>query len=77
MFDFFDEPVGARRRLLEGIEQHGIKVIVVCSQQEFSGRDRDLEAALAERFPESAKVGRFEVAVAAVRPCRVRRPLVE
>jgi hypothetical protein len=61
MFDFFDDPVGRKEAILDEIERHGIKVIVICSQQEFSGRDRDLDAALAERFPESATVGRFEV----------------
>jgi hypothetical protein len=61
MFDFFDEPTGRTEAILDGLESHGVKVIVICSQQQFSGRDRELEAALAERFPESTKVGRFEV----------------
>jgi hypothetical protein len=61
MFDFFDEPVGRKEAILDGLERHGVKVIVICAQAQFSRRDKALEAVLAERFPQSAVVGRFTV----------------
>ena len=62
LFDFFDAPEGRTQRILNAIQNHHVNVIVLASQQSFSPPIvPDLLAALKDRFPQSANVGRFEV----------------
>jgi hypothetical protein len=60
LFDFFDD-TDHRARVLQAIESHDVRVVVLNSRPAFSRRDRDLETALAERFPHTETVGRFQV----------------
>lgn len=60
LFDFFDD-TDRRTRVLRAIETHDVRVVVLSSRPQFSPRDRELERALAARFPETERVGRFEV----------------
>jgi hypothetical protein len=62
LFDFFDSPIGRTERVLATIESHQVKVAAILTQPAFSPpMANDLLAALRERFPNSAVVGKFEV----------------
>ena len=60
MFDFFDDPDGRTDRILRVIAAHQITAIAINHWAAFSGPpDPRLLAALAERYPDSANVGRY------------------
>lgn len=62
LFDFFDPPEGRSERILATLESHQVKVAAILTQPAFSPpMASDLQAALRERFPNSAKIGKFEV----------------
>ncbi len=62
LFDFFDEPGGRKDRILNAIETHQVKVVAIFLRPRFSPRlAPELAAALAERFPYSTNLGRFQV----------------
>jgi hypothetical protein len=61
LFDFFDDPVGRKERILAAIDAQDVHVVAISMEPGFTPRDRELEAALAERFPHAEIVGRFEV----------------
>jgi dolichyl-phosphate-mannose-protein mannosyltransferase len=62
LFDFFDEPVGRTPRILTTLAGARVNVAVLNRKPAFSGPPpADLLAALAERYPRSTTVGRFEV----------------
>jgi hypothetical protein len=62
LFDFFDPPAGRTERILATIESHQVKVAAILSQPAFSpAMASDLQTALRERFPNSARIGKFEV----------------
>jgi hypothetical protein len=62
LFDFLDDPAGRTERILNALEKHQVKVIAIFGKPAFSPPlAPDLRRVLAERFPESTTVGRFEV----------------
>lgn len=62
LFDFFDDPTGRNERILSAIETHQVKVVAIFSKPEFSvPLAPEIKTVLAERFPYSTTVGRFEV----------------
>ena len=62
LFDFFDPPEGRTARILATLDLHQVKVAAILTQPAFSPpMASDLQAALRERFPNSARVGKFEV----------------
>ncbi len=61
-FDYYDDPVGRTVRILNTIEQHRVKAVVLNREPSFSGDvPPDLAAALTARFPHARRVGRFDV----------------
>ena len=61
-FDFFDEPVGRTARILDALEENQVQVVALNRTPYFSGAvPPDLAAALAERYPRTVEIGRFEV----------------
>ena len=62
LFDFFDEPVGRTERIVNTIHEHGVNIIVIQNGPAFSGSiAADLRAELEREFPNTDRVGRFEV----------------
>lgn len=62
LFDFLDEPTGRSERVLHAIESHQVRVVAILTRPGFSPPlSADLVNALRERFPDSTKIGRFEV----------------
>jgi hypothetical protein len=62
LFDYFDDPDRRTTRILSAIEQNRVNVVAILNKPPFSlPLAPDLRAALAERFPNSSIVGRFEV----------------
>lgn len=62
LFDFFDEPTGRKERILGAIDAHQVKVVAISRDPHFSAQlAPDLAAALAQRFPYSTNLDRFQV----------------
>ncbi len=66
LFDFFDNAMGRTERILNAIEAHQVKVVVIRNDRrilrQFSpSLPPDLAGALQQRFPNSATVAWFEV----------------
>ncbi|HVO80646.1 MAG TPA: glycosyltransferase family 39 protein [Terriglobales bacterium] len=62
LFDFFDPPEGRTPRILATLDSRQVKVAAILLQPAFSPpMASDLLAALRERFPNAAKIGKFEV----------------
>ena len=61
-FDYYDDPVGRTVRILDAIEQHQVRLVVLNREPSFS-RDvpPELTASLTARFPYAMEVGRFHV----------------
>jgi hypothetical protein len=63
LYEFLDEDEGRNERLLQSLEDAGVRVIVVRPVPQFSGPlDNDLMAELGRRFPLGRQIGRFFVA---------------
>jgi hypothetical protein len=61
-FDFTEDPLGRTARILDAIRSRRVSVVVFASEPAFSKPvATDLRAALDQQFPQSEKVGRFEV----------------
>jgi hypothetical protein len=62
LFEFFDRTENRTERVLDALERHGVGVVALFSRPEFSGPiPADLAAELTRRYPNAARVGRFEV----------------
>ncbi len=62
LFDFFDSPGGRATRVLEAMDRHSVKVIVLHSRPPFSGPlPRALRDSLERRFPHAEAHGWFQV----------------
>ena len=62
LFDFLENPAGHSQRILEAIDSHEMKVVVIALDPIFSKpMPEDLQAALRQRFPEALRIGDFEV----------------
>ena len=62
LFDFFDDPRGRTERVLSALERHGVSVVAINHAPGFSDpMDPRLAAALAARYPNAERVGRFTV----------------
>jgi len=62
IFDFLGEPAGRTQRVLDAIETHKVKTVVILTRPAFSPpMAPDLVAALRQQFPHSGKVAYFEV----------------
>jgi len=63
LFEFFDDPVGHDRRLLEALDRHGVQAIALNRRPDFSPfPDRGMLAELRARYPHAAEASRFVVA---------------
>ncbi len=62
LFDFFDQSAGRTQRILDAIESHQVKAVAILTRPAFSPpMAPDLLQALRERYPDSEKIGQFEV----------------
>lgn len=63
LFEFFDDPAGHDRRLLEALDRSGVEAIVLNRRPDFSPfPGRETLAALRARYPHAAEAQRFVVA---------------
>jgi len=60
-FDMFDEPKGREARVMAAIHTHGVDVVVINKRPFSEGIPPILYDSLADRFPRSEDVGKFEV----------------
>ena len=61
-FDYYDDPVGRTVRILDAIEQHQVRLVVLNREPSFSGDvPPELTASLTAWFPYAMEVGRFHV----------------
>jgi len=61
-FDFRDDPEGRSERILRMLESHGVSVVAIDSEPQFSGPlESDLIDALEKLYPHSEKIGHFQV----------------
>ena len=62
LFDFFDDPTGRTPRILQALDRHGVTAVVLNRAPQFSPQVADdLVAAIEERYPYGADVGKFQV----------------
>ena len=62
LFDFFDEPAGRTKRVLDALDRHGVTVIVLNARASFSKTvPDDLVAELETRYPYAANIDAFHV----------------
>ena len=63
LYDFLDSDSETRtKRVLSALETHNVNVVAINAAPGFSGRMRpDLQTTLEQRYPQSTKVGRFQV----------------
>jgi 4-amino-4-deoxy-L-arabinose transferase and related glycosyltransferases of PMT family len=62
LFDFFDDPTGRTPRILQALERHAVTAVVLNRGPQFSPQVADdLVAAIEERYPYGADVGKFQV----------------
>jgi hypothetical protein len=62
LFDFFDDPTGRTPRILEALDRHGVTAVVLNRAPQFSPQVADdLVAAIEQRYPYGADVGKFQV----------------
>jgi hypothetical protein len=61
-FDYRDDPIGRNERILRALESHGVNVVAIDTEPQFSGAlAPDLMAALELRYPLSQDIGHFRV----------------
>jgi peptidoglycan/xylan/chitin deacetylase (PgdA/CDA1 family) len=62
LFDFFDDATGRTPRILEALDRHGVTAVVLNRAPQFSPQVADdLVAAIEQRYPYGADVGKFQV----------------
>lgn len=62
LFDFFDDPAGRTDRILSALDRHGVNIAVINEAPGYSTPvPRDLASALAIRFPNATRIGKFTV----------------
>ena len=62
LFDFFDEPAGRTRRVLDALDRHQVSVVVLNARASFSQTvPDDLVAEIEGRYPFGMNVGQFQV----------------
>jgi hypothetical protein len=62
LFDFLDDPEGRTGRILEAIERHGVRLVVINDRPLLSAPlEPALLRALRLRYPHDSVIGRFTV----------------
>jgi hypothetical protein len=62
LFDFFDDATGRTPRILQALDRHGVTAVVLNRAPQFSPQVADdLVAAIEQRYPYGANVGKFQV----------------
>jgi hypothetical protein len=62
IFDFRDDPVGRKERILSALKSHGVNVVAINSEPQFSKPlEPELVEALEQLYPNSEEIGKFEL----------------